>query len=94
MEHGKKDGGRVRFADDRSLLGLAILAVLVLFGVGSTVAEWIRPSEHRSVRESVRALGEAVESEYGILSAPEDSSAPADTLSGNDTPANETKDEK
>ena len=92
MEDGNKE--KAPFADNRSLLGLAVLGLLVLFGAGSTVAEWIPPSEHRSVRESVRALGEAVESEYGILSAAEDSSAPADTTAAPDSPSNETSDEK
>ena len=90
----REDRPKNGFADNRSLLGLALLAVLVLFGIGSTVAEWIHPSQHRSVRESVRALGEAVESEYGILSTAEDSSAPADTTAAPDSPSNETSDEK
>ena len=89
----REDRPKNGFADNRSLLGLALLAVLVLFGIGSTVAEWIHPSLHRSVRESVRALGEAVESEYGILSTAEDSSAPADTTASNEKAPNEKKDE-
>jgi len=89
----RKDRQKDGFADNRSLLGLALLAVLVLFGIGSTVAEWIHPSQHRSVRESVRALGEAVESEYGILSTAEDSSAPADTTASHEKASNEKKDE-
>ena len=67
--------GRRGYADGRSLWELALFSVLVLFGIASTVKEGVHPSEHKSVRESLRELGEAVESEYGILSAAEDSSA-------------------
>ena len=67
--------GRRGYADGRSLWELALFSVLVLFGIASTVKECVHPSEHKSVRESLRELGEAVESEYGILSAAEDSSA-------------------
>lgn len=74
MEDGN-DQGRRRFADGRSLRELALFSVLILFGIVSTVRECIHPSEHKSVRESLRELGEAVESEYGILPAAEDSSA-------------------
>ena len=72
---GSNDQGRRRFADGRSLRELALFSVLILFGIVSTVKECIHPSEHKSVRESLRELGEAVESEYGILPAAEDSSA-------------------
>jgi hypothetical protein len=71
---GGNDQGR-RYADGRSLRELALFSVLILFGIVSTVKECIHPSEHKSVRESLRELGEAVESEYGILPAAEDSSA-------------------
>ena len=74
MEDGN-DQGRRRYADGRSLRELALFSVLILFGIVSTVRECIHPSEHKSVRESLRELGEAVESEYGILPAAEDSSA-------------------
>jgi len=72
---GGNDQGRRRYADGRSLRELALFSVLILFGIVSTVKECIHPSEHKSVRESLRELGEAVESEYGILPAAEDSSA-------------------
>ena len=78
MEGNGEQEGR-RFVDGKSLRGLALLAVLILFGIASSVRECIRPSEHKSVRESFRELGEAVESEYGILPAAEDSSALAST---------------
>ena len=71
---GGNDQGR-RYADGRSFRELALFSVLILFGIVSTVKECIHPSEHKSVRESLRELGEAVESEYGILPAAEDSSA-------------------
>ena len=71
---GGNDQGR-RDADGRSFRELALFSVLILFGIVSTVKECIHPSEHKSVRESLRELGEAVESEYGILPAAEDSSA-------------------
>ena len=86
--------GRRGYADGRSLWELALFSVLILFGIASTVKECVHPSEHKSVRESLRELGEAVESEYGILSAAEDSSAPADTTAAPDSPSNETSDEK
>ena len=68
-----------RFVDNRALGGLGLLALLLFFGVASSIRECIHPSEHKSVSESLRELGEAVESEYGILSAAEDSSALAST---------------
>ena len=67
-------------ADNKSLIGLGLFVVLCLFGAICTIREFIRPSEHVSVSESLRLLGEAVESEYGILSAAEDSSAKDSTL--------------
>ena len=72
MENGEEK----RFlADNKSLIGLGLFVVLCLFGAICTIREFIRPSEHVSVSESLRLLGEAVESEYGILPAAEDSSA-------------------
>ena len=88
MEDGN-DQGRRRFADGRSLRELALFSVLILFGIVSTVRECIHPSEHKSVRESLRELGEAVESEYGILSAAEDSTALDSTLIVTDNPTDE-----
>ena len=63
--------------------------VLCLFGAICTIREFIRPSEHMSVSESLRLLGEAVESEYGILSAAEDSTALDSTLIDTDNPTDE-----
>ena len=73
-------------ADNKSLIGLGLFVVLCLFGAICTIREFIRPSEHVSVSESLRLLGEAVESEYGILSAAEDSTALDSTLIVIDNP--------
>ena len=90
MEGNGEQEGR-RFVDGKSLRGLALLAVLILFGIASSVRECIHPSEHKSVSESFRELGEAVESEYGILSAAEDSSALETIPQVNDNLADEQK---
>ena len=76
-------------ADNKSLIGLGLFVVLCLFGAICTIREFIRPSEHMSVSESLRLLGEAVESEYGILSAAEDSTALDSTLIVIDNPTDE-----
>ena len=76
-------------ADNKSLIGLGLFVVLCLFGAICTIREFIRPSEHVSVSESLRLLGEAVESEYGILSAAEDSTALDSTLIVTDNPTDE-----
>ena len=76
-------------ADNKSLIGLGLFVVLCLFGAICTIREFIRPSEHMSVSESLRLLGEAVESEYGILSAAEDSTALDSTLIVTDNPTDE-----
>ena len=76
-------------ADNKSLIGLGLFVVLCLFGAICTIREFIRPSEHVSVSESLRLLGEAVESEYGILSAAEDSTALDSTLIVIDNPTDE-----
>ena len=76
-------------ADNKSLIGLGLFVVLCLFGAICTIREFIRPSEHVSVSESLRLLGEAVESEYGILSAAEDSSAQDSILVVTDNPTDE-----
>ena len=76
-------------ADNKSLIGLGLFVVLCLFGAICTIREFIRPSEHVSVSESLRLLGEAVESEYGILSAAEDSTALDSTLIVIDSPTDE-----
>ncbi len=70
MDGNKEDGGR-RFVDGKSLRGLALLGGLILFGALSAVRECAHPSQHKSIRESLRELGEAVENEYGILSGVE-----------------------
>ena len=72
MDGNKEDGGR-RFVDGKSLWGLALLGGLILFGALSSVRECAHPSQHKSIRESLRELGEAVESEYGVLSPAEPS---------------------
>ena len=79
MKNGRQEEER-RFVDNRSLVGLGLFVLLVLFGVFCAIKELANPSEHKSVSESLRELGEAVESEYGILSAAEDSSAKDSTL--------------
>ncbi len=79
MKNGRQEEER-RFVDNRSLVGLGLFVLLVLFGVFCAIKEFANPSEHKSVSESLRELGEAVESEYGILSAAEDSSAKDSTL--------------
>ena len=76
-------------ADNKSLIGLGLFVVICLFGAICTIREFIRPSEHMSVSESLRLLGEAVESEYGILSAAEDSTALDSTLIVIDNPTDE-----
>ena len=76
-------------ADNKSLIGLGLFVVLCLFGAICTIREFIRPSEHMSVSESLRLLGEAVESEYGILSTAEDSTALDSTLIVIDNPTDE-----
>ena len=76
-------------ADNKSLIGLGLFVVLCLFGAICTIREFIRPSEHVSVSESLRLLGEAVESEYGILSVVEDSTALDSTLIVTDNPTDE-----
>ena len=76
-------------ADNKSLIGLGLFVVICLFGAICTIREFIRPSEHVSVSESLRLLGEAVESEYGILSAAEDSTALDSTLIVTDNPTDE-----
>lgn len=76
-------------ADNKSLIGLGLFVVICLFGAICTIREFIRPSEHVSVSESLRLLGEAVESEYGILSAAEDSTALDSTLIVIDNPTDE-----
>ena len=76
-------------ADNKSLIGLGLFVVLCLFGAICTIREFIRPSEHVSVSESLRLLGEAVESEYGILSSAEDSTALDSTLIVTDNPTDE-----
>ena len=84
------NGDEKRFlADTKSLIGLGLFVVLCLFGAICTIREFIRPSEHMSVSESLRLLGEAVESEYGILSAAEDSTALDSTLIVTDNPTDE-----
>ena len=84
------NGEEKRFlADNKSLIGLGLFVVLCLFGAICTIREFIRPSEHMSVSESLRLLGEAVESEYGILSAAEDSTAQDSTLIVTDNPTDE-----
>jgi hypothetical protein len=84
------NGEEERFlADNKSLIGLGLFVVLCLFGAICTIREFIRPSEHMSVSESLRLLGEAVESEYGILSAAEDSTALDSTLIDTDNPTDE-----
>ena len=84
------NGEEIRFlADNKSLIGLGLFVVLCLFGAICTIREFIRPSEHVSVSESLRLLGEAVESEYGILSAAEDSTALDSTLIVTDNPTDE-----
>ena len=84
------NGEEKRFlADKKSLIGLGLFVVLCLFGAICTIREFIRPSEHVSVSESLRLLGEAVESEYGILSAAEDSTALDSTLIVIDNPTDE-----
>lgn len=84
------NGEEKRFlADNKSLIGLGLFVVLCLFGAICTIREFIRPSEHVSVSESLRLLGEAVESEYGILSAAEDSTAQDSTLIVTDNPTDE-----
>ena len=84
------NGEEKRFlADNKSLIGLGLFVVLCLFGAICTIREFIRPSEHMSVSESLRLLGEAVESEYGILSAVEDSTALDSTLIVTDNPTDE-----
>ena len=84
------NGEEKRFlADKKSLIGLGLFVVLCLFGAICTIREFIRPSEHMSVSESLRLLGEAVESEYGILSAAEDSTALDSTLIVTDNPTDE-----
>ena len=84
------NGEEERFlADNKSLIGLGLFVVLCLFGAICTIREFIRPSEHVSVSESLRLLGEAVESEYGILSAAEDSTALDSTLIVTDNPTDE-----
>ena len=84
------NGEEKRFlADNKSLIGLGLFVVLCLFGAICTIREFIRPSEHVSVSESLRLLGEAVESEYGILSAAEDSTAQDSTLLVTDNPTDE-----
>ena len=84
------NGEEKRFrADNKSLIGLGLFVVLCLFGAICTIREFIRPSEHMSVSESLRLLGEAVESEYGILSAAEDSTALDSTLIVIDNPTDE-----
>ena len=84
------NGEEKRFlADNKSLIGLGLFVVLCLFGAICTIREFIRPSEHVSVSESLRLLGEAVESEYGILSAAEDSTALDSTFIVIDNPTDE-----
>ena len=84
------NGEEKRFlADNKSLIGLGLFVVLCLFGAICTIREFIRPSEHVSVSESLRLLGEAVESEYGILWAAEDSTALDSTLIDTDNPTDE-----
>ena len=84
------NGEEKRFlADIKSLIGLGLFVVICLFGAICTIREFIRPSEHVSVSESLRLLGEAVESEYGILSAAEDSTALDSTLIDTDNPTDE-----
>ena len=84
------NGEEKRFlADNKSLIGLGLFVVLCLFGAICTIREFIRPSEHVSVSESLRLLGEAVASEYGILSAAEDSTALDSTLIVTDNPTDE-----
>ena len=88
MKNGRQEEER-RFVDNRSLVGLALFVLLVLFGVFCVIKEFTSPSEHKSVSESLRELGEAVESEYGILSAAEDSSAQDSILVVTDNPTDE-----
>ena len=88
MEDGIRDGEH-RFVDNRALGGLGLLALLLFFGVASSIRECIHPSEHKSVSESLRELGEAVESEYGIHSAAEDSIALKSVPESIDIPADE-----
>ncbi len=84
------NGEEKRFlADNKSLIGLGLFVVLCLFGAICTIREFIRPSAHVSVSESLRLLREAVESEYGILSAAEDSTALDSTLIVTDNPTDE-----
>ena len=88
MEDERREG-KHRFVDNRALGGLGLLALLLFFGVASSIRECIHPSEHKSVSESIRELGEAVESEYGILSAAEDSIALKPVPEFIDIPADE-----
>ena len=88
MKNGRQEEEQ-RFVDNRSLVGLGLFVLLVLFGVFCAIKEFANPSEHKSVSESLRELGEAVESEYGILSAAEDSTALDSTLIVTDNPTDE-----